>query len=82
MKFFNRSGLGWGFIEHRWERRTNYAILGGLVITILSYYIQLDATEQIAIFFFVLIGLFHLIARVSHIVEKRKMKDVRPWVKK
>jgi len=78
MKLFH-SGLGWGLIEHKWERRTNWAILGGIVFSIILYYIDFNATDQVAIFFLVLSGICHSVARISHSIEKRKMKDARPW---
>jgi len=28
-----KSGLRWGGREHRWERRTNYAIIIGIIFT-------------------------------------------------
>lgn len=81
MKLFH-SGLGWGLIEHKWERRTNWMIICGISVSIILYYIQFTETDKVAILFLVMIGCFHFIARLSHIVEKHKMKDFRPWIKK
>ena len=83
-----RSGLRWGGREHRWERRTNYALLIGIIVTGLFYYYhwsialpflpRLSAAE-FGLFFLVVAGMCHLFARLSHAGEQANMKRSRSW---
>jgi len=87
-----KSGLSWGGREHRWERRTNYALLIGIIITGLFYYYRFSLTipfvplptlrtGEMGLFFLVIAGICHLFARISHSAEQSNMKDSRPWRK-
>lgn len=81
------SGLRWGGREHRWERRTNYALLIGIIITGLFYYYHWSftlpfiviTTSEIGLFFLIIAGIAHLFARLSHGAEQVLLKSSRPW---
>lgn len=84
------SGLRWGGREHRWERRTNYALISGIIITGLFYYyhwtfplpfIAVITTSEVGLSFLILAGICHLFARLSHGAEQILLKDSRPWRK-
>jgi hypothetical protein len=82
-------GLKFAGIEHRWERRTNYMLLIGILITGLFYYFHWVfsipyydfsvSTAEIGLFFLIVIGIFHLFARLSHGGEQLLLKNSRPW---
>ncbi len=93
MKVFGLGGLGWGGIEHRWERRTNHVLLIGLFILFLfcisKYLYPIKTLPEIYSYGnelgFILIFIafaVHSVARTSHIIEKHKMKNNRPWENK
>ena len=73
------AGLAFAKIEHRWERRTNYALLLGILIVGFMYYYKMKYLPEVALFFLVLSGFFHLIARVGHSGEQYFFKKRRPW---
>jgi hypothetical protein len=76
-------GLKFASAEHRWERRTNYVIVAGIIVTGLAYYYNFEylslSASELGLFFLVLIGLVHLIARLSHKGEQFFLKSSRPW---
>jgi len=86
------SGLAWGGREHRWERRTNYALLIGIIITGLFYYYNWSftvpflplptlRTGEMGLLFLILAGICHLFARISHSGEQFNLKGSRSWRK-
>lgn len=78
-KDFGR-GLKWAGKEHRWEKRTNYAIIFALlVVCIVSYYDFYPG--EVSIVSIVFIGIVHGIARFCHRMEQHHLKGTRPWRK-
>ena len=75
--------------EHRWEKKTNTAIIIGIVITIIFYYYKINFTipfvdfyvsaVEVGIFSLVVVGICHLIARLGHKGEQHFFKKNRSW---
>jgi hypothetical protein len=85
-------GLKFAGFEHRWEKKTNIAIILGIIVSCLFYYFKWSfmipfigfnvTAVEVALFFLVLIGFCHLIARMGHEGEQHFLKDSRIWRKK
>jgi hypothetical protein len=83
--------IGWKFasVEHRWEKRTNYVIIMGIIITGVAYFYNLRyiiynytlSAAELGILFLLLTGFVHLIARLGHKGEQFFLKKYRPWRK-
>ena len=76
-------------IEHKWEKITNVFIVVGIIVTFFFYYYDIGfsffdvfvSTGEVGLFFLVLVGICHLIARLGHMGEQHYLKDNRPWRK-
>jgi len=83
------TGLKLARVEHNWERKTNIAIVLGLSITCVFYYFRWKfivfnigiSASEVGIFFLVIIGICHLIARLGHTGEQHFLKNTRRWKK-
>ncbi len=74
----SKIGKGFRFAkrEHIWEKRTNGVIIISISISCTAYYFDIYPAE-ISIFFFLIIGFTHGIARFCHKMEQHYLKDMR-----
>ena len=69
-------GFKWAKREHVWEKRTNVAILIGIICIFSTYYFKIYPAEC-GIFFIIIIGIIHGTARFCHKMEQHYLKDMR-----
>jgi len=69
-------GFKWAKREHIWEKRTNGVIIVSIGISFSAYYFGIYPSK-ISLFFLLLIGFFHGIARFCHKMEQHYLKEMR-----
>jgi hypothetical protein len=64
------TGFYWGNKEHKLENLTNYLLLFTLICFVITLYEESWMLVKVTFGLFVFTGFAHLLARISHLIEK------------